>query len=117
MKSNKKKQIQQFKQSVKKCHIVVLYVQGIYGSVKSICDKHGITVHFKGGQTLKNILVFLKDKDTLAKKNSVIYWYQCDEIDCDEEYIGEACRTFGERYREHLKASSPIFDHQITLAT
>ena len=26
-------------------------------------------VHFKGGQTLKNILVSSKDKDTMTKKN------------------------------------------------
>ena len=33
-------------------------------------------------------------------------------IDCDEEYIGESGRKFGERYKEHLKAPSPIFLHQ-----
>ena len=31
--------------------------------------------------------------------------------DCDEEYIGESSRTFGERFKEHQKAPSPIFDH------
>ena len=30
---------------------------------------------------------------------------------CDEEYIGETAITFGERYKEHLKALSPIHDH------
>ena len=34
---------------------------------KSICGKHGVIVHFKGGQTLKNILVSPKDKDTMTK--------------------------------------------------
>ena len=33
-------------------------------------------------------------------------------IDCNEEYIGESGRAFGERYKEHLKAPSPIFIHQ-----
>ena len=33
-------------------------------------------------------------------------------IDCEEEYIGESSRTFEERYKEHLKAPSPIHDHQ-----
>ena len=65
-----------------------------------------------GGQTLKNILLSPKDKDTMTKKRSVIYWYRCDKIDCDEEYIGESSRTFGERYREHWKAPLPIYDHQ-----
>ena len=33
-------------------------------------------------------------------------------MDCDDEYIGESPRTFGERFKEHLKAPSPIHDHQ-----
>ena len=32
-------------------------------------------------------------------------------MDCDEEYIGESSRTFGERFKEHLKSPSPIYDH------
>ena len=69
-------------------------------------------MHFKGGQTVKNILVSPKAKDRITSKNSVIYIYSCGSIDCGEEYIGESGRTFGERYKEHLKAQSPIFQHQ-----
>ena len=32
-------------------------------------------------------------------------------MECDEEYIGETARTFGERLKEHLKAPSLIYDH------
>ena len=32
-------------------------------------------------------------------------------MECDEEYIGESAITFGERFKEHLKAPSPIYDH------
>ena len=32
-------------------------------------------------------------------------------VECDEEYVGESSRTFGERFKEHQKTSSPIFDH------
>ena len=32
-------------------------------------------------------------------------------MECDEEYIGETARTFGERFKEHLKHPSPIYDH------
>ena len=95
-----------------KCHIVVPYSQGIGESVKNICKKQGVDVHFKGGQTLKNILVSPKDKDNITSKSSVIYSYTCGMIDCDEENIGESGKTFGERYKEHLKALSPIFLHQ-----
>ena len=50
-------------------------------------------------------------KDHLTKKSGIIYRYKCDRLECDEEYIGETARTFGERYKEHLKAPSPIYDH------
>ena len=96
----------------KKCHVVVPYAQGTCESSKTICQKCGVQVHFKGGTTLKNALVSPKDKYTITKKSSLIYWFRCDRIDCEDEYIGESSRTFGERYKEYLKAPSPIFEHQ-----
>ena len=33
------------------------------------------------------------------------------ECGCDDEYIRETSRTFGERYKEHLNDPSPIHDH------
>ena len=52
-----------------------------------------------------------KNKDPITKKSGVIYRYKCDRVDCDEEYTGESSRTFGERFKEHIKAHSPIYDH------
>ena len=52
-----------------------------------------------------------KDKDHITKKSGVIYRFKCEKLECDEEYIGETSRTFGERYRGHLKVPSPINDH------
>ena len=44
-----------------------------------------------------------------------MYRFKFDRLECDEEYIGGTARTFGERFKEHLKAPSPIYDHsQIT---
>ena len=40
-----------------------------------------------------------------------MYRYKCDRLEFDEEYIEETAGTFGERFKEHLKAPSPIFDH------
>ena len=68
-------------------------------------------VYFKGGTTTKNHLMAPKDKDPIQKKSGVIYRYKCDRVECDEEYIEESSRTFGERFKEHLKAPSPLFDH------
>ena len=36
---------------------------------------------------------------------------KCHRVECDEEYIGEPARTFAERFKEHLKPPSPIYDH------
>ena len=56
-------------------------------------------------------LVAPKDKDPILKKSGVIYRYKCDMVECDEEYIGESSKTFGERFKEDQKAPSPIYDH------
>ena len=71
----------------------------------------GVQVHFKGGQTIKSLLMAPKDKDPITNKSGVIYRYKCSEHGCEEEYIGESARTFAERFQEHQKAPSHIFDH------
>ena len=52
-----------------------------------------------------------RDKDHILKKSGVIYRYSCDRVECNEEYIGESARTFAERFKEHQKAPSPVYDH------
>ena len=47
----------------------------------------------------------------MVNQSGAIYWYQCGDLGCDDEYIGETSRTFGERYKEHLKAPSAIYHH------
>ena len=86
-----------------KGHIVIPYTQGLCGSIKKICGRYGIQTHFKGGSTIKNLLVSPKDKDPMVNQSDAIYWYQCRDLGCDDEYIGETSRTFGERYKEHLR--------------
>ena len=46
--------------------------------------------------------------------SGIIYRFKCDRLECDEEYIGETVRTFRKRFKEHLKAPSPIHDHSNT---
>ena len=57
------------------------------------------------------MLVKSKDKDPKDRKSGAIYWYQCGELVCNEEYIGETSKTFGKRYKEHLKEPSHIHAH------
>ena len=96
-----------------KGHIVIPYTQGLCESIKRICGRYGIQTHFKGGRTIKNLLVSPKDKDPMVNQSGAIYRYQCGDLGCDDEYIGESSRTFGERYKEHLKAPSTIHHHSI----
>ena len=94
-----------------KPYITVPYYKGLSESVKKRCSNYGVQVYFKGGTTIKNLLMAPKDIEPMMKKSGVIYSYKCGRVECDEEYIGEPSRTFGERFKEHQKATSPIFDH------
>ena len=91
--------------------MVVHYIQGLGEKLKRTCNKQGFQVHFKGTNTIKQLLMAHKDKDTKLQKSGVIYKYKCPQINCTEEYIGESGRTFGDRYKEHLKAPSLIHLH------
>ena len=100
--------------SINTISITVPHNKELSESFKYIGKKYGIQVHFKSRKTLKDELVAPKDKDHITKKSGIIYRFKCDRLECDEEYIGETSRTFGERYKEHLKAPSPIHDHSNT---
>ena len=91
--------------------VVLPYTQGTDKSFKHICGKYGIKIHFKGNTTIKQLFMKPKDQDPIDKKSGVIYSYQCNNLACDEEYIGETARNLGERCKEHLKQPSPIHVH------
>ena len=99
------------KSITRRTYITVPYSKGLSESFKNTCKKYGIQVYFRGGKTIKDLLVAPKDRDHITKKSGIIYKYKCDRVECNEEYIGESARTFEERFREHLKCPSPIYDH------
>ena len=93
--------------SKNKPYIMVPYVQGMSESCKNICRKHGIEMYFKGGNTIKDLLVHPNDRDTILQKSGVIYRFKCGRVDCEEEYIGESGRTFAERFKNIWGAPHP----------
>ena len=93
---------------------MVPYSKGHSESFRNICGKAGVQIHFKGNNTVKDLLVALMDRDSIFNKGGVIYRYKCDHMGCTMEYIGKAGRNFGHRYKEHLWAPSIIFDHSQT---
>ena len=96
-----------------KGHIDIPHTQGVCISIKKIRSRYGIQSHFKGNSTIKNLLALSKNKDPMANKSGAIYWFQCGNLTCDNEYIGETSRTSGERFKEHLKEPFPIHHHSI----
>ena len=92
-------------------YIVVPYINRVSESVKTACGRHGIQVHFKEGKTIKDLLMEPKDKDCIIKKSGVTYRFKWDRVECDQEYIGKSSRSFGERFKEHLKPPSTIYYH------
>ena len=98
----------------KNISMVLPYIQGLGEKLKRTCNKQSIQVHFKGTNTVKQLVMAHKDKDPKLAKNGIIYRYRCPHINCTEQYIGESGRTLGDRYKEHLKAPSPIHLHTTT---
>ena len=107
----KKQKDSNIKSNTRETHITVTYSRGLSESFKNTCKKYGIQVYFRGGKTIRNLLVAPKDKEHIIQKSGIIYRFKCDRVEYDEEYIGESARTFGERFKEHLKHPSPIYDH------
>ena len=98
----------------KNISMVVPYIHGLGEKFKRTCNKQGIQVHFKGTNTIKQLLMAPKDRESKLQKSGVIYMYKCPQINCTVEYIGKPGRTFGDGYKEHLKVSSPIHLHTTT---
>ena len=92
-------------------HVVIPYIKKLGEGFKKICGKNGTQTYFKGNIIIKQLFMKPKNHNPLENKSEVIYSYQCGDITCSEEYIGETSRKLGERYKEHLKQPSPIYAH------
>ena len=91
-------------------HCYSLHTRSLWKYQEDLC-RFGIHTYFKGSNTIRNVLVSPKDKDPMVNQSGAIYCFQCSDLSCDEGYIGENSRTFGERYKGHLKDPSPIHQH------
>ena len=63
--NNQRKQNNQFRKNL---YMVVPYYKGLSKSIKRSCNKFVVQVHFKGGLTIKDLLMAPKDKDHILKK-------------------------------------------------
>ena len=54
--------------NIQRPHIVIPYYQGTSESMKKTCSEYGVQVYFKGGNTIKNLLMAPKYQDAIQKK-------------------------------------------------
>ena len=94
--------------TTKNIYMVVPYIQGLGEKFKRTCNRKGIQVHLKGSNTIKDLLMAPKDKDTRLQKSRVIYQYKCPTINHPVVYIGETGRVYGDRLKEHRRAPPPF---------
>ena len=81
-----------------KPYMMVPYYKGHSESLNRACSKHGVQVYFKGGITIKNLLVAPKDKDPILMACGVIYRYKCDG--------GSVMKNILVNHHEHLRRGS-----------
>ena len=95
-------------------YIVVPYYKGLSESLKRTCKMYGNASLLQRRQYHQKPPDGSQGQRSYAEEEWIIYRYKCDRVECDEEYIGESSRTFGERFKEHQKTPSPIFNHYNT---
>ena len=82
-------------------HMVAPYYKGFSESFKRSCKKYGVQVHFKGGLTIKNLLMAPKDKDHILKNQKKVESYT------DTNVIGwSVMKSILENQQEHLQRGS-----------
>ena len=95
-----------------KGYIVMPYTQGLCKSIKKICGRYGIQIHFKGNSTIENLMVSPKDKDPMVNAKVAPYTgSSVVTLPAMMNIYEETSRTFGERFKEHLKDPPPIHHH------
>ena len=97
----------------KRPSVTLPYVQGTSEALRRILTKHGVQVHLKPYNTLRQFLVNPKDPKPKEDMAGAIYYIPCGE--CDASYVGETERPFKKRLQEHKRPSnksSPVVEHQ-----
>ena len=89
-------------------YMVVPYSKGLSESFKRVCNTVRAQVNFKGGNTIKHLLMAPKDKDNITNKGGLICRYKYEHPGCTMEYIGE---TGLEHWRQIQGAFKSPFLH------
>ena len=85
--------------------VCIPYVSGRSEHLQRVFRSHGVPFYHKPCNTLRSLLVSPKDTSKKEKQVGVVYSVKCSE--CNQEYVGEAARMLGTRFREHTDGNHP----------
>ena len=83
----KKEGGEQHEEKKPKGYVVVPYSKGVSERLRRVFGKHGISMYSKAGQTIRNVLVRLKDPLEPEEQCGVVYECDCDV--CGQIDVGE----------------------------
>nr|CAH8860870.1 unnamed protein product [Trichobilharzia regenti] len=78
---------------------VVPYRKETSDEIKRILNEHNIRVYFRASNTLRSLLVKVKDKIEQENQQNCVYQINCG--DCNAVYVGETSRQVNIRMKEH----------------
>ena len=89
------------------------YFPGLSESFKQLFKYTPVQVCFKGQNTIKSMLMHLKDKVDPSLKKDIVYQWSCTKPNCKSSYIKETSRSLCEWVKEHSKegSNSAIYQH------
>ena len=82
--------------------LFVPYVRGLSERLEKVCTPLGVRPIFKPWNTLRRMLMQVKDRTPMGNKKEIVYEVPCH--DCEMKYIGETKRSMKERVAEHRYA-------------
>ena len=81
--------------------MTIPYVRGVSAAVERTLRRPGISTTVRPYKTLRQCLVYPKDKRTVQESAEVVYFIRCK--DYPMVYMGEMGRRFAVRQKEHKK--------------
>ena len=99
--TNKRKKKKSENENKSKGMVVIPYIKGLSEAVSRVFKKHRVSTAMRPFQTIKNMIVHPKDKQSTSEKAEIIYKILCKN--CEQVYIRESGRKFGIRLGEHKK--------------
>ena len=99
----------------KEAFVSVPYIQGLSEEFRRIFKNTKVQITFKGCNTLKTLLMPLKDKIPTHLCQDVVHQWTCPTENCSSTYLVESSRCLESRVKEHSTLStSTIFQHNTT---